>query len=198
MKSIILEGQLTEAPCETCQKFTIARFAYGTLTLEDGLVVENVMRATCEECGQVTSLAPQSGYLLRKARTQQKRRRTTIRLPQELADFIAFKLNLVGMRPSQVDLFFRALLLAARGQEKTLGPTLLQLQDPVLEQRLGVTVNLSLRPTAQEVLNRLKDASGLPNSSEVLRRLLVLADAENLDFGPRVFKVTEELAFTAA
>jgi Arc/MetJ-type ribon-helix-helix transcriptional regulator len=198
MKSIVLEGDLTEAPCESCQRFTQAQFAYGPVELEDGLVVENVMRATCETCGSVVSLAQQSSYLLRQALYRHKRRRTTVRLPQELADFIALKLSLVGMRPSKVDLFFRALLLAARGQERGLGQALSKIEDPVLSQRLGVTVNLSLRPIAQDVIDLLVQHSGLRNSSEVLRRLLVLADAEGLEFGPRVAQVTEELAFTAA
>lgn len=121
MKSIVLEGQVSEAPCERCQRFVPARFAYGPVELDGGLVVESVMRATCDECGAVLALAPQSAYLLRRALLQQKKRRTTVRLPQELADFIALKLSLVGMRPSKVDLFFRALLLAARGHEKKLG-----------------------------------------------------------------------------
>lgn len=198
MKSIVLEGQLTEAPCETCQTFTEARFSYGPIELEGGLVVENVMRATCGICGAVVSLAPQSSYLLRQALSRHRRRRTTVRLPQELADFIALKLSLVEMRPSKVDLFFRALLLAARGQELALGQALIRVEDPVLAQRLGVTVNLSLRPIAQGVLDQLLAQSGLRNASEVLRRLLVLADAEGLEFGPRVTQVTEELAFTAA
>ena len=144
------------------------------------------------------SLAPQSSYLLRQAIARHRRRRTTVRLPQELADFIALKLSLVGMRPSKVDLFFRALLLAARGHELVLGQALPRVEDPVLAQRLGVTVNLSLRPIAQGVLDQLLAQSGLRNASEVLRRLLVLADAEGLEFGPRVTQVTEELAFTAA
>lgn len=64
---IALDGQPTEAPCDTCQSFTQARFGYGSFELEDGLVVENVMRATCESCGTVVSLAPQSSHLLRQA-----------------------------------------------------------------------------------------------------------------------------------
>ena len=67
MKSIVIEGQLTEAPCETCERFTEARFSYGPIELEDGLVVENVMRAACETCGAVVSLAQQSSPLLRQA-----------------------------------------------------------------------------------------------------------------------------------
>jgi len=198
MRSIVLEGKIVQASCETCQKFMPARFAYGPLEWEEGLVVENVMRATCEQCGNVVALAPQSAHLIRRAVQQQKKRRTTVRLPQELADFIALKLSLVGMRTSKVDLFFRALLLAARGHEKKLGKELSKTDDPVLQQRLTVTVNLSLRPTAQDVLDLLLQHSGLRNASEVLRRLLVLADAEGLTFGSRVKQVTEELAFAAA
>ena len=154
MKSIVLEGELTEAPCQFCKGFVQARFSYGPVELEKGLVVENVMRATCEVCGEVVSLAQQSSYLLRRALASHKRSRTTVRLPQELADFIALKLSLVGMRPSKVDLFFRALLLAARGQEQQLGEALRAVEDLVLCQRLGVTVNLSLRPVARDVVER--------------------------------------------
>lgn len=184
MKSIVLEGDFTEAPCEVCQGFTQAQFAYGPIEMENGATVENVMRATCQTCGSVVSLAQQSSYLLRQALSRHKRRRTTVQLPQELADFIALKLSLVGMRPSKVDLFFRDLLLAARGQEHVLGQALSKVEDPSLSQRLGVTVNLSLRPIAQAVVVQLLQHSGLRNASEVLRRLLVLADAEGLEFGP--------------
>jgi hypothetical protein len=72
MKSIVLEGQLTEAPCETCQRFTQARFGHGPVELEEGLVVENVMRATCESCGAVVSVAQQSAYLFRQALSRHK------------------------------------------------------------------------------------------------------------------------------
>ena len=67
MKSIVMEGQLTEAPCEVCRRFVQARFGRGQFELEDGLVVGNVMRATCDTCGAVVSLAQQSSSQLRHA-----------------------------------------------------------------------------------------------------------------------------------
>ncbi|MBI3929995.1 MAG: hypothetical protein HY319_30935 [Armatimonadetes bacterium] len=180
MKSIVLPGQTTPALCEKCGRQVQATFSYGTFRFDNGLIVEDVMRATCDTCGEPVVLAAQSSYRLRTALEDQKHKRTTLRMPQELEDFVALQLSLAGAYPGHEELFFRALLLACHRREKKIGRRLRNLEDPVLQRPRTATLNLNLTPKLLEILEQLKTYSEIENTSDLLRRLLVLADTEEL------------------
>lgn len=175
MKSIVTEGTVEKAPCENCKRFVQATYAYGPVEM-DGLVVEDVMRATCNECGLVVATTPQSAHRFKTAIEDRNLRRTTIRIPQELHDFISLNLSAVGADITHVELYFRALLLACRDQEEQIGEALRFVQSPVLKRPNRVTVNLTLGNHLLHVLERLQRASGILGTGELIRRLLVLAD----------------------
>lgn len=196
MKSIVLPGQVTKAICETCKKRVTATFSYGEFRFDDGLVVEDVMRAVCDECGEPVAIAGQSSHRLRTTLDDQKHKRTTLRLPQELEDFIALELSRVGAHPGHEELYFRALLLACHRQEKKIGALLKRAKDPVLSRPHTASVTLRLSPKLLQVLESLRTHSGIQNLSELLRRLLVLADTEGLS--PSVQAETARLAIAYA
>jgi len=60
MKSEVHPGDRVRAACERCGRFRPATFALGDLPLEDGSTVPDVMRATCDVCGDIVALAQQS------------------------------------------------------------------------------------------------------------------------------------------
>jgi hypothetical protein len=66
--NIKIEGDKTRAACEVCQKFASATWRYGPLALKKkGLIVDGVMQAYCDVCGQSVLIAQQSAYKLREA-----------------------------------------------------------------------------------------------------------------------------------
>lgn len=178
MKSILLEGTIEQAPCETCKGFTAATYAYGPVELEPGFIVEDVMRATCNHCGNVVATAPQSSHRFRKEIDDRKNRRTTFRISQELRDFISLNLSAVGADPTHDELYFRALLVACKNREEEIGKRLISLEDQVLACPNRVTANLSLSPHLEKILTKLQAACEVKSTSELMRRLLVLADGE--------------------
>lgn len=178
MKTIVLEGTVERVACEHCGRFVSATYAYGPVELEPGLVVEDVMRATCDQCNRVIATAPQSAHRFKAALEQKKHRRTSLRIPHELQDFVGQNLSAVGADSTHVELYFRALLLACYGHEHEIGLKLRHLEDPVLNRPCRDTVNLNLNGNLIEVLESLARASEITNTSELLRRLLVLADGE--------------------
>lgn len=178
MKTIVLEGTVERAPCEQCGCFVDATYSYGPVELEPGLVVNDVMRGTCNRCGRVIATAPQSAHRFKAALEKKQHRRTTIRIPHELQDFISQNLSTAGADSGHAELYFRALLLACRGREIEIGRKLMEVEDAVLRRPRPETVNLNLTPNLAGVLSLLEQASQLKNTSELLRRLLVLADGE--------------------
>lgn len=185
MKSIVLPGESTRASCEACGKFVRAHWGYRPYELKEDLVVEQVMCATCPTCGQVVGVAQQSAYLLRRALENARRFRTTLRLPQELRDYVALqldKLGIAGAPQSYVQLFLRALLASCKGRESDLAQDLRKLDDPVLKCPCVDMLTLTLSRPLLEVLDALKAETGISNGSEVMRRLLVLSDLQPQSF----------------
>lgn len=175
MKSIVTEGTVEKAPCEKCRRFVTATYSYGPVEME-GIVVEDVMRATCDECGSVVATTPQSAHRFKTAFEERRQKRTTVRMPQELLDFVSLQLSQVGADLTHVELYFRGLLLACRGREKPIGAELSKLNDPILNRPNRITVNLNLGSHLLTTLEHLQKASGIRATAEILRRLLVLAD----------------------
>lgn len=190
MKSIVTEGTVEKAPCEKCRRFVTATYGYGPVEM-DGLVVDDVMRATCNECGSVVATAPQSAHRFKAAFEERRQKRTTVRMPQEVLDFVSLQLSQVGADFTHVELYFRALLLACRGHEKSIGAELALLRDPILDRPNRVTVNLNLGSHLLDTLELLHQASGIQATAEILRRLLVMADGS---LESKVYPEIERLA----
>lgn len=179
MKSIILAGQTTRVYCHTCQTFVQATYAYGPFPFDNGVVAENVMRAVCDSCGSIVAVAHQSAPLLKEA-LEINSVRSTMRLPQELLDYVGLQLDRVGARPNHYDLFLKALLLACHGKEVKIGHQLAKVQDPILLQPHTATLNLVLTPNLHRVVRALESSSNISNTSELLRRLIVLTEQPSL------------------
>lgn len=175
VKSIILSGQKRKAYCERCGTFNQATYAYGPFKFDNGVVAENIMRATCDSCGDILLMAHQSVPLIKEA-LETPVTRTTMRLPQELVDFMSLQLNRAGARTNQYDLFLRALLLACHGKEDKMGNLLASVIDPVLEQPHTATLSLTFSSNLNRIITQMAESSGISNVSELLRRLIVLAE----------------------
>lgn len=175
MKSIVHTGQTTKVYCEACEKFVEATYSYGTFRFSNGVVADNVMRAVCDSCGEVVAVAHQSALVLKEA-LEDNGQRTTMRLPQELLDYISLQLDQLGAKPTHYDLFLRAILLACHKKEKLIGPKLSGVEDAVLRQPYGATLSLLLTPNLLKIIQALVKASGITNNSELLRRLIVLTE----------------------
>ena len=195
MNSITCPGEKELAACEKCQKFTQVTWNYGPVTFEE-LVVEQVMRATCDTCGEVVGTAHQSSYLFKKALRQQRQHRTTIRLPQELRDYLSLQLDRAGASVFQPEIFLRALLAACRGCEETIGQALRTIEDPVLLRPCSEVLTLTLRTPLKQTLTKLHENSGVPGVSELIRRLLVLSDTE--EFYPKLKEETDRVMLAMA
>ncbi|MFC5760410.1 hypothetical protein [Rhizobium sp. GCM10022189] len=62
-------GDRSEALCETCRKVVTTTFGYHDVPFESGLAVaREIMAATCDECGTVVAIPPQSTPAIRTAR----------------------------------------------------------------------------------------------------------------------------------
>lgn len=176
MKSIILAGQATKAYCETCDKFMAGTYSYGPFLFDNGVTAENVMRAECDVCHSVIAVAPQSAPLLKEALATPRAIRSTMRLPQELLDYMGIQLTRFGTRATDYDLFLRALLMACRSREDEIGHQLPAVEDPILKQPFSATLSLFLSARLGDVITALSKASQLSNTSDVLRRLIVMTE----------------------
>jgi len=65
--SYVPGDKLEQAPCEQCRAFTPATFSYGIVRLNDGTIVDSVLRATCDRCGTVVATTPESAPVFRQA-----------------------------------------------------------------------------------------------------------------------------------
>lgn len=62
-------GDKSKALCEKCQKVVATTFGYHDVPFESGIgVAKQIMAATCDECGTVVAIPPQSTPAIRVAR----------------------------------------------------------------------------------------------------------------------------------
>lgn len=62
-------GDKSKALCENCRKVVTTTFDYHDVPFESGIgVAKNIMAATCDECGIVVAIPPQSTPAIRDAR----------------------------------------------------------------------------------------------------------------------------------
>jgi len=195
MQTIFLPGKSVKASCERCGHFVNATYAYGAVEF-DGMIVEDVMRATCDTCGDIVGTAGQSAYLFRQASDNRSSKRTSVRVPRELMDFVATRLSIVGLKPD-LDLYLRAAILVCRGQESSVGNALVALENPVLHRPCSLSINVTFNPGLESVLEKLRKASAIQGVSELARRLIVFS-AEDESFQLAIESQCETLGLVLA
>lgn len=181
MNGIILPGEKTEAECECCGQFVAATYDYGKLALQSGLVVDKVMRAVCDVCGEVLEVAHQSVHRISEAKRKSYVKKN-FRLPQPLKDYAEVKaLELTGESRGAVEFLVRAGLRASQRSSrshKALLARLSNLQDPILSLP-GDSPETILLPQdlSREIANLQKELHGV-SQSDIFRRLLVASEQE--------------------
>ena len=185
MRHVLKPGDTTRGGCESCKAMVFGTYNYGQIKLTDGTVVENVMRALCDDCGEIIAVAHQSAPAIKAARAQRDltkaRSRTTVRVPRPLADFAASQLLDRGANPDRLDLMlktFVSMALDGPTRRTDLVNAICSASDPVLELRPEVTLHLDLSNSLRALLKELQAQSGLRNLSDFVRRMLVVMDAD--------------------
>ncbi|MHB2019991.1 MAG: hypothetical protein ACYCW6_23875 [Candidatus Xenobia bacterium] len=178
MRSIVLEGDKVEAPCEKCGGFVPATWRYLPYRLADGRVVDDVMQAQCDTCGQVVAAADQSAHLIKQALDDRSAHRTKVRLPQEMLDFVSLQLSQTGLDATAYEHFWHALFRVCLDQGPDIIAGLIKTaEDPALDAPRRVTVNLSMGQHVDALFQHVCKLAKM-DTSKVIRRLIVLADGE--------------------
>ena len=69
---VYLEGVVIRTLCEFCDGRQEATFCCDSVTMDDGLVIDGVMQAFCNNCGSSLVIAPQSTPLIRQVHNSGK------------------------------------------------------------------------------------------------------------------------------
>lgn len=187
MRHVFKPGDNIRGGCENCKALVDATYDYGTIRLDDGTTIENVMRALCDDCGETIAIAHQSAPAIKAARAkrdaEKARLRTTVRVSRPLADFAASQLLDRGANPERLDLLLKAFvsmaLDGASARRTALVNAVKAASDPVLNLRPEVTLHLDLSRQLWAVLKELQSQSGLRNLSDFVRRVLVVMDEDS-------------------
>lgn len=186
MRHVFKPGDTTRGGCEKCRAMVSATYGYGRVQLDDGTAIENVMRALCNECGEIVAIAHQSAPAIKAARAkrddEKARLRTTVRVSRPLADFAASQLLDRGANPERLDLMLKAFIsMALDGSQRrtALVNAICSASDPVLNLRPEVTLHLDLNKQLWAVLKELQAQSGLRSLSDFIRRMLVVMDEDS-------------------
>lgn len=179
-------GKKIRAICPACARVGAATYGYGAITLDDGTQVDDVMRALCDTCSTLVAVAQQSAPTIKAARVQRdeakRKTRSTVRLPRMLVDFAQMELDGLGGPPERFDLVVKAFALsvlrATSTRRRQIVQALRDVQDPVLEQPLDVSVHLDLNDRMWELIDTLRADAGSPSVSELIRRMLVVMDGD--------------------
>lgn len=67
-KTVRVAGDKTKVACEKYQSFTPGTWKEGTLVMDDGTLIEQVMQAYCDVCSEPCSIAHQSTWRIKEAR----------------------------------------------------------------------------------------------------------------------------------
>lgn len=69
-------GDKSKAGCSHCRKIVTTTFSYQDVPFESGIgVATGIMAATCDECGQVAAIPPQSTPAIRKTLAEAQKER---------------------------------------------------------------------------------------------------------------------------
>lgn len=180
-KRVFYPGETTRAPCEKCGRLVPATYDYGTVPLEDGTPVEDVMRATCDVCQSVVATTPQSAPLFRatmEARDKKRAHQTNVRIQRVLADIARMELAQSMIDPSRFDLLVKAFAMSVyHAPEKRWEEAVQKLRtasDPAFDLNADLQVPLYLNAMLRAVLEKLQHDAGLSSLSELVRRVFVV------------------------
>lgn len=183
MKRVFCPGKKVKATCDRCDAHVGATYDYGPVPYQ-GAVVEGVMRATCDVCGQVVATAQQSAPLFRAAvKEKQHTRQVSVRIPRVLADFARLELaQNHALDVERFDLLVKAFALSiAETSEKRWSEAVEKLRDvsdPALALPNDCQVPMYLNDRLRQLLDRLQHAAGLASIADLVRRILVLMESD--------------------
>jgi len=175
-------GTRIQAWCDYCEQMVAATFAYGQAPVGGGHIVDDVLRATCDQCGRVVALAPEASPAIAEAlkKPATGRSRTTVRISKELREVVGAKLVEIGASAKDFDLVINAFVThfsCDARDKRALLDHLMHLEVPTLGQVADSTITLRLKPKAWQVLEDVEDTADL-HTSELIRRILYLFIAE--------------------
>lgn len=177
---IRVPGEKTKVACEQCKSIQPGTWNYGTLEMNDGTVVEQVMLAHCDVCGKSCAMAHQSSWKLREAREAKEKIRTSFRISLPLLDLTAGKISEIGGEAKRgPEIIARAVLRRLQREPDSIAAfasSIRELKSPLLD-KPSKKMNLSLASSSLKVLERLKEETSL-NQSEILRRVLIVCDSD--------------------
>lgn len=178
--NIKLPGDKTKVICEKCGAVRSATWNYDDYLLEEGTVVQDVMLARCDVCGEQAGLAQQSACRIRQAR--EKAPRTCLTLSRPIMDLANVKVSEAGANIQRaVELITRAFLSSLLDDERR-RDTILQkvrtLQHPLLDYSATKQVNVRFSRSVLESLENLVKRTRLRSRSELIRRIVVLSDED--------------------
>lgn len=184
---IRVPGDKTRVSCKKCGAFRQGSWNYGTLVMEDGTAIEQVMQSYCDVCSEPCSIAHQSAWKLREAREAKTRTRTSILVSLPLFDLTAGKVSELGGEAKRGPELLTMAVLGRLTRDPKRIPTfasrLRNLESPLLK-KPAKKMNLNLTSAHSRVLNQLKEATSL-SQSELIRRALIASESDP--------KVTKEL-----
>jgi hypothetical protein len=178
--NIRVPGNKTKVACEKCQAFQPGTWNYGPFEMSDGSIIEQVMQAYCNVCGESCSMAHQSAWKLREAREEKEKIRTSFRISLPLFDLTAGRVSEIGGEAKRgPEIIARAVFRRLHREPKsipTFASNLKKLKSPLLR-KPSKKMNLSLTSSYSKILEQLKEATSL-NQSEVLRRALIACESD--------------------
>lgn len=181
---VYLEGEVIRALCESCEGRREATFRYDSVKLDDGLVIDGVMQAFCNQCGSSLVIAPQSTPRIRQARTKVVQK-TSFRLPRILADVASCVAAKAGARyiDRAPEFLYKASLSSLldddQQQMEKLSKKLIAVKsDEFLKLPGNHKITVSLSPALYEKARQLQEATQY-TQSELFRAILVAAGAES-------------------
>lgn len=179
-------GMKVEAPCENCKGFVPATFELGRLVMDDGTVIDGVMRAVCDRCGSVLAVAQQSAPVIREALDRRDAgRRTTIRLPRALAEQVEMRLTRKGAPPTHYQALLAAFANALRhmgaADREMLVARLRSGEVPYRNLKKDVTINLDLGHNLAGFMDELRREVGIQQSELVRRIFAAVKDQPEVD-----------------
>lgn len=173
--NIKMPGDKTESACETCQRFAEATWQYGPLRLKNGTIVDKVMQAFCDTCGESLLVAQQSVYKIKEAREREQKIRTSVNLTAPLKDLVYSLVFQKGAEPERgpelILKVFLTDLLRDPDRISDIVDELRSVDKRLLRGRKDQKVDVSFPSDMFSTLDTLAQKTGF-RRSEVMRRAL--------------------------
>lgn len=126
-----------------------------------GILVQDVMQAQCDTCGELLAVAGQSTHAVKRVLDDRRNHRTKLRLPRPLKDFIGLSLSQAGADATQHELFMRALFNVCLDEgAKVVAVLVKNAADPVLERPADAGVNVSMSPQVLGLVADVQHTTG--------------------------------------